>query len=189
PLDETHLEELRTHGTIVPYEKECVCHDCTRLPILIGAIRLSSHPLEWLCWVVNLRATKEITKAEQHAWELKLQLDAELHGAHWIHDISTRLLGKSSVNEVLNEILDAAIELTEADLGNIQLVDQGILRIVAHRGCPAEFLNFFKEVSHDTVGACGAALLGRSRVIIEDVASDELFHGTPAREVLLRAGI
>jgi GAF domain-containing protein len=189
PLAERHLKELRTNGSIVPYEKECVRPDGKRLPILIGAVRLSSQPMKWICWVVSLQATKDIAKAKQQSRELKLQLDAELRGAYRIHEISSRLLGKSSVNEALNEILDAAIEVTEADLGNIQLVDQGILRIVAHRGCRAEFLNFFREVSHDTTAACGAALVRRSRVIIEDVGSSELFRGTSAGEVLLRAGI
>src|SRR5215472_14677951 len=189
PLAERHLRELRTNGSIVPYEKECVRPDGKRLPILIGAVRLSSQPMKWICWVVSLQATKDIAKAEQQSRGLKRQLDAELRGAYRIHEISSRLLGKSSVNDALNEILDAAIEVTEADLGNIQLVDQGILRIVAHRGCRAEFLNFFREVSHDTTAACGAALVRRSRVIIEDVGSSELFRGTPAGEVLLRAGI
>ena len=189
PLDERHLKELRTNGSIVPYEKECLCPDGKRLPILIGAVRLSSDPMKWICWVVNLQPTKDIAKTKQQSRELKLQLDAELRGALRIHEISTRLLGKSSVNEVLNEILDAAIEVTKADLGNIQLVDQGILGIVAHRACPAEFLNFFQEVSHDTIAACGAALRSRSRLIIEDVRSSKLFRGTPAGEVLLRAGI
>jgi hypothetical protein len=189
PLDERHLKELQTNGTIVPYEKECRCPGGKCLPILIGAVRLSSHPMKWICWVVNLQATKDAAKTAQHARELKLQLDAELRGAYRIHEISSRLWGKSSVNEALNEILDAAIEVTEADLGNIQLVDQGILSIVAHRGCPTEFLSFFQEVSHDTTAACGAALVRRSRVIIEDVGQSEVFRGSRAREVLLRAGI
>ena len=188
-LDNRCMEELRKYGACVPYEKEYVLRDGSRLPILIAAILSPSNPREWICWVVDLRATKEAAKAKGQSRALKVQLDAELRGAHRLHEISTRLLGKSSVDEVLNEILDAAIEVTEADMGNIQLVDQDVLRIVTQRNCPAEFLNFFQEVSHDTVAVCGAALLGGSRVIIEDVASDKLFQGSPAREVLLRAGV
>jgi hypothetical protein len=189
PLDEHGREELLARGTCVPYEKEYILRDGTRLPILIGAVRSSSQPLKWVCWVVNLRAIKRITKAEQQSREFQAQLAAELRGAYRIHEISTRLLGKSSVDEVLNEILDAAIEVTEADFGNIQLVDESFLRIVVQRGFSAEFLNFFQKVSHKSTAACGAALLGGSRVIVEDVATEELFRGTPAREVLLRAGI
>jgi len=188
-LDERGLEELRTRGGFVPYEKEFVLRDGTRLPILIGAVRLSSEPLEWVCWVVDLRGMKEIAKVEEQSRELQVRLDEELKGAYWIHEISTRLLRKSSVEEVLNEILDAAIEVTEAHLGNIQLVDQGFLRIVAQRRCSTEFLNFFETVSHETTAACASALLSRSRVIVEDVCSDDLFRGTTAGEVLLRNGI
>jgi PAS domain S-box-containing protein len=188
-VDEGSLQELRTHGACVPYEKEYLLPDGTRLPVLLGAVRLSSDPLEWLCWVVNLRATKEVARAEQHSRELQLQLDAELKGAYRIHEISTRLLAKSSVEEVLNEILDAAIEVTEADFGNIQLLDQGLLRIVTQRGFSKEFLDFFDGVSHDSTAVCGAALSSRYRVIVEDVRSDELFRGTSARGILLRAGV
>jgi PAS domain-containing protein len=188
-LDDRSLEELRTRGAFVPYEKELVLRDGTRLPILIGAVRLSCEPLEWVCWVVDLRGTKGIARAKEEARELQVRLHEELKGAYRIHEISTRLLRKSSVEEVLNEILDAAIEVTEANLGNIQLIDQGSLRIVTHRGCSTEFLNFFEKVSHETTAACGAALRDRSRVIVEDVRSHELFRGTPAGEVLLKSGI
>jgi PAS domain S-box-containing protein len=188
-LDTRGLEELRTRGGFVPYEKEFVLRDGTRLPILLGAVRLSSEPLEWVCWVVDLRGTKEIAQAEGQSRELQLRLDEELKGAYQIHEISTRLLRKSSVEEVLNEILDAAIEVTEADLGNIQLVDQGSLRVVTHRGCSPEFLDFFERVSHETTATCAAALVRRSRVIVEDVSSDPLFRGTAAGEVLSRDGI
>ena len=68
-LDERGLEELRTRGGVVPYEKEFVLRDGTRLPILIGAVRLSSEPLEWVCWVVDLRGMKEIAKVEEQSRE------------------------------------------------------------------------------------------------------------------------
>jgi hypothetical protein len=126
---------------------------------------------------------------ELQSRELQIQLDAELKGAYRIHEISVRLLGKSSVKGVLSEILDAAIEVTEADYGNIQLLDQGLLRIVTQRGFAKEFLDFFQDVSHDSKTVCGAALQSLSRVIVKDVLSDELFRGTSARDVLLRAGV
>src|SRR5215469_11861081 len=126
---------------------------------------------------------------EQQSRELQLELVAELKGAYRIHEISTRLLGKSSVNGLLSEILDAAIEVTEADYGNIQLLDQGLLRIVTQRGFAKEFLDFFEDVSHDSRSVCGAALQSLSRVIVEDVVSDELLRGTSASDILLRAGV
>lgn len=121
--------------------------------------------------------------------DLRSELDAELAGAYWIYETSSRLLGKSSVPDVLNEILEGAIALTDADFGNIQLLDAGVLRIVTQRHLPPEFLEFFRDVTDDTRSACSTALQCQSRVIVEDVETDELFRDAPSRGVLLRAGV
>ena len=62
------------------------------------------------------------------------------------------------------------------------------LRIVAQFGFDREFLDFF-SVMQEGQGACGTALLRRERVMVEDVATDPIFAGTEAREVLLIAGV
>jgi GAF domain-containing protein len=89
----------------------------------------------------------------------------------------------------LQQVVDAAIDFTEADMGNIQLLDHqtGSLKIAASRGFAAPFLKFFESVSFHSNSACGAALTTRQRVIVENVASSPLFVGTPALEVMLAA--
>ena len=73
-------------------------------------------------------------------------------------------------------------------MGNIQLLDDaGRLRIVAHRGFSAPFLEFFDEV-HDGLAACGSALQTRERVIIEDIVGSPVFTGTQALDAMLAAG-
>lgn len=75
---------------------------------------------------------------------------------------------------LLEQTLDAAIELQGADFGDVQLydADTGILRIVAHRGVGQEFLDHFACVNAEDTSAYGTALkLGRP-VIIEDVTKD-----------------
>lgn len=188
-LDERGLEQVRTQGACIPYEKEYILRDGTRLPILIGAVRLSLEPLEWVCWVANLRAQKDADAAERKSEVLRAELDAELRGAFSIYEISTRLLDKVSFGGVLNEILDTAIELTNADYGTLQLLDDGVLRVIANRNLPEDFLDFFSEVSEETTAVCSAARHLRSRVIIDDVETAELLRGTAARNVLLNAGI
>jgi PAS domain-containing protein len=91
-------------------------------------------------------------------------------------------------HSLLDDILDTAIEVTSADMGNIQLLEDGVLRMAAHRGFDAAFLQFFDSVTED-IGACGAALQRGQRVIVEDVASSPLFSGTPERDVLLNANV
>jgi PAS domain S-box-containing protein len=91
---------------------------------------------------------------------------------------------------LLLEIVDAALAITAADMGNIQLFDRGsgVLKIVAQRGFEKPFLDFFSAI-HQGQAACGSALQSGERVVIEDVAASSLFEGKPAREVLLAAGV
>ena len=104
-----------------------------------------------------------------------------------MQQLSTRLIQVGGFSELLAEILDAGIEITAADMGNIQLLDDaGRLRIAAHRGFDPAFLEFFDQV-HDGLAACGSALQKGERVIVEDVAGSPVFAGTPALDAMLAA--
>ena len=72
---------------------------------------------------------------------------------------------------LLEQVLDAAIELQGADFGHVQLYDgkNGTLRLVAPRGVGKEFLEHFACVDANDTSACGTALKLGKRVIIEDV--------------------
>jgi two-component sensor histidine kinase len=93
-------------------------------------------------------------------------------------------------DECLEAILDAAIFITRADKGNIQLFDAGAnaLVIKAQRGFSQPFLDFFRHV-HAGSAACGAALGSAERLVVEDVAHSTLLAGTAALEVLSAAGV
>lgn len=86
-------------------------------------------------------------------------------------------------------LLDAAISLSRADRGNVQLFDpdRGGLRIAAQQGFDSEFLSYFDMVSDDR-SACGMALARHRTVQVDDVASAAVFGG-PARDVVLGAGV
>ncbi len=104
-------------------------------------------------------------------------------------DVSARLLPRADLRERLLDVLDLAIELTRADMGHVQLLDpaSGTLEIAVQRGFGSEFLELFGRAR--AVGACAVALARRQRVLVADVANDPLFAGTPARDVLQRAGV
>lgn len=91
---------------------------------------------------------------------------------------------------LLSGILDAVIEGTDADKGNIQLFDPktGQLLIRIHRGFDEPFLEFFSSV-HEGEAACGTALKRGRRVIVPDVANSPIFSGTRLLEAMLDAGI
>lgn len=113
-------------------------------------------------------------------------LEAELADTKLLQSVSTRLIQADGFSVMLHEILDAAIEMTGAGMGNIQLVESaGVLKIAAQRGFEAPFLEFFDQV--DDGQAAGAAMQRGERVIVEDVALSPVFEGTAAREVMLAA--
>ena len=108
-----------------------------------------------------------------------------------LHRLGSFFLAEpSAIEPVLLEIVDAAIDIAGSDFGNIQLLDSQTsdLRIVAQRGFPAWWLDFWNTVSAGQ-GTCGTALERHERVVVEDVEQSPIFVGTPALEVQRRVGV
>jgi DNA-binding NarL/FixJ family response regulator len=93
-------------------------------------------------------------------------------------------------NPLISEFLTSVIDATAADFGTVQLFDSAncVLRIVAQHGFQSEFLNYFDTLSVGKECVCGAAMKGRSRIVVTDVATDALFSDE-SRGVLLRAKV
>jgi hypothetical protein len=91
---------------------------------------------------------------------------------------------------IMAAVLEAAIMLSRADLGNVQLCESagGPLRIAAQYGFESEFLSFF-DVVDDRRSACGLALAQHRTVQVDDVAASHVFDGGSARDVVLGAGV
>jgi hypothetical protein len=87
---------------------------------------------------------------------------------------------------VLDAAVDAALEITAAPLGNLQMRAASGLHIEAQRGFARPFLDFFGTVSDDAC-ACGNAMAQGVRVVVPDVARSPIFAAA-GREVVLQAG-
>ncbi len=131
------------------------------------------------------RDITERKRNEQAIQSLNEQLKHDLAAMTHLQRLSTRLVEVHDVTKLLEEIVAVAIEITAAHKGNIQLLDDGVLRIVAQRNFDQPFLDFFDEV-HDGQAACGAALRQGGRVVIEDVAGSEVYDDA-ARKTMLDA--
>lgn len=118
------------------------------------------------------------------------RLQADLEARNRLLKVGTLFLQNGNIDSVLGEILDAAIAISAADFGNMQLLDpsSGELQIVVHRGFPTWWLDFWASVQKGH-GACGTALEHRARVVVEDIERDPIFAGTPALEIQRRAGV
>jgi GAF domain-containing protein len=104
-----------------------------------------------------------------------------------MQQVSTRLLEAGDFSLLLHDILDAAVAITGAQMGHIQLLDGDCLRIAAQRGFETPFLEYFDSVDGERA-ACGTALQRGERVIVEDVRNSPIFRDTGLECCLRRAG-
>lgn len=68
PLDqraalERKVQELLSSGVSIPYEKEYIRKDGSRVPIIIGAVLLEANPFRWVGFVVDLTQRKQTEQA------------------------------------------------------------------------------------------------------------------------------
>jgi DNA-binding NarL/FixJ family response regulator len=107
-----------------------------------------------------------------------------------LREISANLTSLTNLPDLLNGILDAAIEISAADFGTVQIYDQktGELKLMAYRGFGPAFVKFFETIRDDSCCCCGAALKAGTRIVVEDVATDPVFDAE-ARGIVLSAEV
>jgi PAS domain S-box-containing protein len=132
----------------------------------------------------------ERNRLEEESRKAEERLKAELDAITRLHKLATLSMSEAGLEPLLGEIVDVAIAVSGSDFGTIQLLDPVSLdlRIVAHRGFPRWWLDFWQSVSRGQ-GSCGTALECGERVIVEDVERSPIFAGTPALDVQLKAGV
>ena len=116
----------------------------------------------------------------------------ELEALTRLHVVRDRCLRAGREFEsCLGGILEAAMFFTAADKGTLQLLDPhtGCLVIRVQHGFHQPFLDFFSFVRGSADAACGAAVSDGTRVIVEDVATDDRFAGRPAGVILLNEDV
>jgi signal transduction histidine kinase/CheY-like chemotaxis protein len=137
------------------------------------------------------RVTANVKTAElRRGFERRIAED--MRAMTLLQEVGNRCLRtRADFQECLDFMLDAAIELSGADRGNIRLLDpqSGALAITAQRGFDQSFLTFFAEIRLGEASVCGAAMEKAARIVVEDVASSAIFADQPSRDVLLSAGV
>ena len=97
-----------------------------------------------------------------------------------------RLRSCNSFGAAISTVLKDVVALHGAEFGNIQLVVDDKLLIVAEWGLQSAFLLAFKEVSRSDGCACGRAWKLAEPTVIEDVDRDQDYE--PFREIAREAG-
>jgi PAS domain S-box-containing protein len=134
--------------------------------------------------LVRVKARLEIARLRR---EFNERTAADLQAMTRLFEIGNRCMQAGApFEECLNDILEAAIALTNAAKGTIQLLDGDTLRIAAHHGFEREFLEFFREVSAKDDSAAGRTLRLGQRIVLEDVEVDEAY--APMRRIARASG-
>lgn len=135
---------------------------------------------------------QDITERKDNERQLQRyqdQLSEELAGMRALHELGLRFVQQHDLPSLLQEILQAAITVTNSDMGHIQLVGaERTLRIQAQIGFAEPYLTFYSEVKAGSL-ACGSTLAKAERVVVEDIERSPIFRGTPALKVNLAAGV
>ena len=140
---------------------------------------------------VNGKARKRHTLAHQDLLELgdaKIQFSfyQDEHGSpsashaaeslyRHLHHLSTRILNQHSIEDLLNVLMDSAIEITGADKGFLVLLDQGTPEIRVARNLHQENIEDAVEQLSDSIVA--KVLESREPLIVSDALQDEAFSG------------
>ena len=190
---------FRPDGTYMPHE-QCPMSEVvagTLSEVRDGEVVIERPNGTTITVIVNIRPLKnargDVTGAINCFYDITSRKDTEealrqsLEDVTRMQQLSTRLLQAGDFSLLLHEILDAATEITGAQMGNIQLLEGDVLRITAQRGFETPFLAFFDAVPGDQA-ACGTALERGERVVVDDVLTSPIFVGTPALEVMVAAG-
>jgi PAS domain S-box-containing protein len=85
PLDAAAIAECRVSGVCTPYEKECICKDGSRLPILIGIVIYDEAREEVVCFVLD-RTEDRRAEGERRQTQEALRVSEER-----LRDAQTRL--------------------------------------------------------------------------------------------------
>ncbi|MFH8462861.1 GAF and ANTAR domain-containing protein [Streptomyces sp. NPDC017991] len=87
---------------------------------------------------------------------------------------------------VLRNAMRRVLHITETTMGNVQLSEQGMLRMEKHTGLNQEFTEFFTFV-RDSTTSCAQAAEQRQQITVKDVAVADVFDDK-SRHAILQTG-
>lgn len=94
-------------------------------------------------------------------------------------------LDAANQGEVLGAALRRVLTVTETDMGNVQLLEDDVLRLAKHAGLPRHFTDYFAFVEGNT--ACSRAAAASRQVTVKEVESSPGFDDE-TRRVILTSG-
>jgi len=142
--------------------------------------RTLNHFMSWLDVTRRVDAEREVRDLqhiESALRESEAELAAELSDATLLRDLGLKLVTEESLTAIYEEILSAALKITGADAGTVQIYDnatKSLVLLVTH-GFPRKMTDHFHHVDAHSHTACGIALRTGERTFVDfdDDVADE----------------
>ncbi|MEH2169817.1 MAG: ATP-binding protein [Nostoc sp.] len=113
-------------------------------------------------------------------------VESDLKDTQLLHELSARLVTEGDIQTLYQEIMAAAIALTRADAGTVQILDEATQELVllATQGFERNLTEHFYRVNASSNTPCGIALKNGDRTFIDfDVPKSEDPDGSMQRHV------
>lgn len=135
----------------------------------------------------------DIHRVKTAEWKLsqaKEHLAADLKAMRQLHKIGTLFLLEGVTEAIFEEVLDAAISISQADMGYLQRVDitTGKLKVLEQRGFKQSWLRKCDQVELDQ-SSFWMALKRGERVIVDSVEKCKYFADTSLVDDLMDVGV
>ncbi|GCE29395.1 hypothetical protein KDA_48790 [Dictyobacter alpinus] len=103
-------QELAAQHAIVPYEKEVICKDGSRLPVIVGQVALRTHPSRTIGFILDNSARKEL---DQRKDEFINMASHELRNPLMALKMRVQLTRRRQQKQSHNEVVTALSTLEE----------------------------------------------------------------------------
>lgn len=116
--------------------------------------------------------------------KIEQELEEEVKDMHRLHEISTKLISSTDIDALLDDLLDACIEIMDADKGYLHIIEKDKkLHLKSHRNFSKDALKDFELITPDLNTICAQALKNRKRQMVTDIQVQE--YSPSYKEVLL----
>lgn len=156
------IHEVLTKGETTPYEKQYIRKDGSRWWGLFAARRLSEND--------NVKFVLDITERK----EAEEVLAADLKDTRLLNDLGARLVREGDIQVLYDEIISTAIELTGADAGTMQILDEnsGDLVLLTTKGFSQHLSERLARVQFKSSSIYAKALVKGEREFIDFDAAE-----------------
>ena len=168
------LQRLSRGERIDHFETIRLTKDGRRIPVSLTVSPVRDAEGKIVAASKICRDISERRTAEHMLRHTQEQLEAHANGLAKLNECTARLWGCHTLEQGLDQILTAVVELLAADKGTVQLLDETdlMLKVAAQRGFSPGCLEFFREAVVVDGSASARALRSATRVIIRDVEAD-----------------